>query len=65
MLSGMLRSGNLTGATLKAAIRIRRVAEDSDDESGSESDEENSYNKGKDSKTPGNPEDEGNELEGF
>ncbi len=35
----MLRSGNLTGATLKAAIRIRRVEEDSDD-SGSESDEE-------------------------
>ena len=49
MLSGMLRSGNLTGATLKAAIRIRRVEEDSEDESGSESDEESTYNKGKDS----------------
>lgn len=40
-LSGMLRSGMLTGATLKAALKVKRVDDDSDNKSSSDSENEN------------------------
>lgn len=48
----MLKSGMLTGATLKAAINIRRVDSDSEGSDDSSDEEE-----GKKDVTPGNPDD--------
>jgi len=50
----MLKSGMLTGSNLKAAVRIKRVESDSEDESEEDQDEE----KKGDYITPGNPDDD-------
>ncbi len=51
----MLKSGVLTGASLKAAISLKRVDEDSDSSDDQSDSDEEANNKR--SKTPGNPED--------